>query len=374
MGEKDTNRYLWVDVLRGIAILMVVLVHTGQNGLGEIGLPHWLTTMIHKGERGVQLFFLMSAFTIILTYLRHMLSEQRHVSNFYIRRFFRIAPMFYLGILYYRMQDGFGGRFWQGDASGTTIANIFASMTFTHGFSPYFINSIVPGEWSIGVEMFFYFLFPILIIKLNTPKKILIAFALSLVGIGILQCFLSRHVPIASGDLWTSYLFFYFPSQLPIFLMGLMLFFAIERKNITPVQYAVMLVPAWISAVYKFPFIDNGILYYGAIFLLLAFAAHKTVRKNKTMYVLGWIGKVSYSLYLTHFLVFFWLGKCNLLDPIGISSEHVAIVNFALRYVLVLAGGIAISSMCYLCIEKPFIRLGNKIIREREARKIAQPA
>ena len=93
-NAENASRYLWVDFLRGIAILMVVLIHTSQCGTGVLGLPKAIASLAFLGSKGVQLFFLMSAFTIYLSFVRHKESEKLSVSNFYIRRFFRIAPIF----------------------------------------------------------------------------------------------------------------------------------------------------------------------------------------------------------------------------------------------------------------------------------------
>ena len=58
----------------------------------------YLQILANKGKYGVQLFFIASAFTLFLS--RHRRSEVGN-KNFFIRRFFRIAPMYYLGIILY---------------------------------------------------------------------------------------------------------------------------------------------------------------------------------------------------------------------------------------------------------------------------------
>lgn len=113
----------YIDSLRGLAILAVLMVHCGQYGINKY--PDLIANIINTGGRGVQLFFVASAFTLFLSLARR---SETVKSNFYIRRFFRIAPMYYLGIAYYLMQDGYGPRYWLGDAPGITSWHIFANV------------------------------------------------------------------------------------------------------------------------------------------------------------------------------------------------------------------------------------------------------
>jgi hypothetical protein len=79
--STDLQRVDYLDALRGIAILGVILVHSvilsHQGGLlGMVGLT---------GQRGVQLFYMVSAFTLFMSLdSRH--TEQFQWSNFFIRR------------------------------------------------------------------------------------------------------------------------------------------------------------------------------------------------------------------------------------------------------------------------------------------------
>jgi peptidoglycan/LPS O-acetylase OafA/YrhL len=59
----ENSRFDYIDVLRGIAILGVIAVHTGQYG--DMNVPLFFKTIIDQGARGVQLFYLASAFTLI---------------------------------------------------------------------------------------------------------------------------------------------------------------------------------------------------------------------------------------------------------------------------------------------------------------------
>ncbi|TSJ38599.1 acyltransferase family protein [Mucilaginibacter corticis] len=55
------KKYDWVDALRGYAILMVMMVHTGQLFAGS---SFHLTGLTYLGDLGVPLFFITSCFTL----------------------------------------------------------------------------------------------------------------------------------------------------------------------------------------------------------------------------------------------------------------------------------------------------------------------
>ena len=96
----------FVDVLRGLAILGVVWLHFTSSSLVQSMLPAALSHVVELGGHGVQLFFMASAFTLFRSYHHRSALEASPVRNFFIRRYFRIAPMYYVAIAYYLFQNG----------------------------------------------------------------------------------------------------------------------------------------------------------------------------------------------------------------------------------------------------------------------------
>src|SRR5712671_599344 len=96
MSEKEAKRVAALDALRGIAILMVIFFHT------SVSFPpdHRLARLLESGNLGVQLFFLVSAITMCHMW-RERWNEADRQLKFYIRRFFRIAPLFWLAMILY---------------------------------------------------------------------------------------------------------------------------------------------------------------------------------------------------------------------------------------------------------------------------------
>ena len=77
-------------------------------------------------------------------------------------------------------------------------------------------------------------------------------------------------------------------------------------------------------------------------------------------------------MYLVHFAVIFWLDKYLLFNYLKIPGayKYLPVLNFGVRFIVILLVTIALSSITYKYIEKPFISLGKKIIKKREIQAI----
>ena len=152
----EKGRIAALDAGRAIAVVGVVAVHLSFQ---FPNLPDSVALIARMGQYGVQLFFVISAITIFMTLEadRERFSAARHITlRFYIKRFFRIAPLYYVAIAIYGLIS------WGASRSGYerawvlgahSPADILLNVLFLHALSPSAINNVVPGGWSIGVEM-----------------------------------------------------------------------------------------------------------------------------------------------------------------------------------------------------------------------------
>jgi peptidoglycan/LPS O-acetylase OafA/YrhL len=92
-GSRDVQKHGYIDALRGIAILGVMLVHSSEYVTPS---SQALRAFAAFGAKGVQLFFIASAITLGMSWRSRSVVELTPVRNFLLRRFFRIAPMFYI--------------------------------------------------------------------------------------------------------------------------------------------------------------------------------------------------------------------------------------------------------------------------------------
>jgi peptidoglycan/LPS O-acetylase OafA/YrhL len=336
---------------------MVILVHCGNGGIDISSFKN----LVSSGRHGVQLFYIASSFTLFWSFRNRFAKETFPIRNFFIRRFFRIAPMYWFAIAYYLFQDGFGPRYWLGDAERITPFNILSNITFLHSFNPYFINSLVPGGWSVGIEMMFYLFVPLLFLKVKNITQAVNLFIIVSILRFILLRFLFFLTPITDRILLETYLYLFLPNQLPVFTLGIVLYFIIvEKQTIFDISYkSILLISSFILLNLSTGrnVIFHEITLFGIGFMLLAIGLSKGKSKLLINPLLIHIGKISYSMYLVHFAVLHFIKKLSAIYPI----ENVY-ANFTVRYLSVIILTAAISTITYNFIEIPFQKIGKNLI------------
>lgn len=351
-------RYGYIDAVRGYAILMVVAVHA-SHAFGE--QPALLEKLLGQGARGVQLFFVASALALCFSWT----ARQDGARAFYARRLFRIAPMFWLAIVFFVWLYGTGPRPFAPDGIG--LRHIAMTATFVHGFWPDTISSVVPGGWSVAVEATFYALFPFLVPVLlkSSWRTILIVLAVAIVGGAqasrVIDTF-AYLLPKSASDVSHYYFFYWFPRQLPCFLFGIMLFKWQAERSLPASKVAIPLCLLSIGLMVAVPFLE-GVKYalplgpqtsYGLVFALFILSLMSWKSSPLVNAAMIWIGKVSYSAYFIHFAVLYYLAVPRL------SGN--AVLDYAIFYTMAVAITVALSSVTYWLVEQPMIRLGGWLV------------
>jgi len=362
MNIKNIEKFAYIDTLRGLAILNVLKVHCG---LGRLNSSYGtIQAAISKGQYGVQLFFIASACTLFMSMDKRQACEKHPYLNFFIRRFFRIAPLFYVGIMYYLWQDRIGVSPALANTSGVNVWEILSTVTFTNSVSPYWINSLVPGGWTIAVEMTFYLFLPLLYNKIKNLKTALWFLLVTLVGAGLFHFILFKVTWIPDHELWITYVFYSFPSQLPIFLLGIVLFYMIkdssndsQRSNNATTTAGVWLLLSMLIWIHFATQIISEYFFFSVAFLLLAYSLSLKSIKFIVNPFTVFIGKISFSLYLIHFAVLHFMDKYSFTD-----FHFNPLTNFVIRYAVLLGASSVISFMTYMYIERPGQNVGRRII------------
>jgi peptidoglycan/LPS O-acetylase OafA/YrhL len=367
------RKHNYIDAMKGLAIVGVVIVHSAQYGKGN-NFPAVMQSIVANGARGVQLFFVLSAFTLFYSMNFRKNIEKYPNRNFFIRRFFRIAPLYYVGIAYYLWQDGLGARYWLGDASHISISNIISNILFVHGVNPYWITSVVPGGWAITVEMSFYCTAPFLFKRIQNFKQalnfVLISLVVRLILFAILRTF---HPFIHYERLWDEYLFLYFPNQLPVFALGILMYYVIKDNHnidfppMTTFLIAFMLIIDF--ATRKQVFFPDYFM-FAVSFVILGIALSTLNFRLIVNPLIMHIGRVSYSIYLMHFAVLYWLSKYGMADYIIVTDNLSAITNYLLRLSLVIVITTVMATLSSRILEKPFQNVGKLLIDKLERKAI----
>lgn len=303
------------------------------------------------GRYGVQIFYIISAFTIMMS-IEKLQIRGGGYRTFYLRRFFRIAPLWWiaLGLTYVynlMVRNEIG-------SIGSLIAHIFA----IHGLVPQYIGDIIVQGWSVSIEVLFYLFVPV-VIKLCNDKLEnyikLIFFTTTIVWIFNIvgDKLLTIYLPATEG----TFFYLWMPNQFVAFLVGICLYLVIikEKKIENWKNTAIYLIG--IACVLFFSL--SSVLHVSLIEAVVIMALSKYGSKIINNKVFRYVGKVSYGVYLFHMLVI-----CILQD-LGFMSHGWAI-SLVLYFVVVPMVSVGIGAISHYFIEKPFLKLERKIEKRQD--------
>jgi peptidoglycan/LPS O-acetylase OafA/YrhL len=196
--ERSLDRMDGVDILRGVSILSVILLHFWLRlHFAHVDLfptlPVWLFGFLFtNGDNGVTVFFAISGFLITLTSLRRFGSlSAMQPRMFYRIRFARIAPLLLLALAVLSVLHlAKISAFVIPSKVATLPQAVFAALTFhlnylegMHGY----LAANWDVLWSLSVEEMFYLFFPLIcaaILYFKRGHDVFIALLLAFVAMG----------------------------------------------------------------------------------------------------------------------------------------------------------------------------------------------
>lgn len=342
---------------------MVIMVHVGN--FFKISttehFPHLLFGILYNGRIGVQLFFILSSFTLMFSFDRRI-GEKNGTSNFYIRRFFRIAPMYYLAIVvitaYYIHLDA-------RNLDILTTPWYISNFLFLNTLTPYWIKTIVPGGWSISVEFLFYMIFPLIASRIKNINMSAAALCISLIVATIFM------------ELTKDKFFFFqldfqqinFLYQLPVFFIGMFTYW-LTKESYTQIKNKTWFLFFIVLFLFTYMVVPYY-LFYIIIFCILIFILQKKPYKLLCNKWLSKIGTVSFSMYIVHFFLIISMNGLGIGHLIPVTNLFTSIINYILLYILVFSLTYTISYFSYKFIEVPGQNLGKKLIKSRSTNNIS---
>ncbi|WP_411845359.1 acyltransferase [Roseibacillus persicicus] len=361
-----SSRFAYVDALRGIAIALVFVVHAGSySGLRGIAKP-----FANAGQMGVQLFFVISAFTIFYSLSRRKTDDPHLIGNFFIRRLFRIIPVYWMGIVLYTAVYGLASR---SNLPGPEVWHYPFHILLINLFHPEVTSSVVPGGWSISCEVIFYCMVPFLFRLCQTIKGALGFLVFSITVLPLLNLGLQRLLAPYFGDVDSLLLrLFYYRSilnQIGCFAVGFLVFHFTSRVKDSAMftrkssNFGLLTVCLFLCLClvrFQPPFIGTHFLYsilFGVIALCLSVFPWAILVNSFTIF----LGRISFSCYLIHFLV---LKQVALHLP-WMAENHGPgrILNFVVMFLLCLFATIPLAALSYRFVEVPAMALGKSVSR-----------
>jgi peptidoglycan/LPS O-acetylase OafA/YrhL len=332
----------------------------------------------------VDIFMMLSGLLIALNFHEREKYEpwdkSKTIYIFYIRRFFRIAPLYYFFLFFAflfldsffaisNIQPGQNVTSWTAESTKHISTNleirILLHLTFLFGLFPSFIQDSILPDWSIALEMQFYFLFPFLMLIFKKIGYFIPIFLFTI---------LYLTAPFLFGNYNSPGILLHFgqPSFLPlkinVFLIGVLLGKAKYFMNVKNEEKASkFLFLVFILSFFGYDFIIN----ISAIYLLL-WIKSTSQKPNKFLFhtfqkmdnlvdnkIVTFFSDTSYAVYLVHLMIIYIVNWVFIKNEFYISNNY--LYNFILLIVFVIPFSYLIAFILYRIIELPFIQFGKKI-------------
>ncbi len=296
--NNKKNRLYHLDLIRFFAALYVVFYHYGYRGFAKDNLSNVQYNILEDfskyGYLGVNLFFIISGFVILMT------AKNSNIIDFCISRLSRLYPAYWVGVLLSSIIIFLFG----GEVFKVTFSQFIFNLTMLNGF--FGVEYVDGVYWSLLVELKFYILIGIILLfnKIKHIKKI----SLLLLGISLLFCFFPfSKVPEVLKIIY----FFTFPRWSPYFVAG-MFFYLIKLDRKVYTYLPPIFISYFISLWLCFKDIDHRIVIYNTTFskitvgvlitlffaLMLIISIGKLQILNKKIFLK--FGILTYPLYLIH--------------------------------------------------------------------------
>jgi peptidoglycan/LPS O-acetylase OafA/YrhL len=340
-----------LDGLRGIAILLVVFYHVWLVSGQDFG-P--LDFIARSGFLGVDLFFFISGFCLFYPYARAKIEGRKEptIRHFFERRLLKIVPSYLLAlavfVTVYRREFS---------SLQDAALQLVAHLTFVHPFSNYTFGAISGPLWTIGIEVQFYLLFPLIVPWFRRSP---------LLGYAALFAVAESYRAIigATGNGTSFLLINQLPAFFDLFGAGMLAAYAIvalrARARFSPTAATAVSVTACVLALAGLgassaaagvlsvdaahDWVNAHRFAFGPLCLLLAVSTFFAGARWNAIFsarALVFASVISYNLYLWHLEIIVWVHNIGL--PAG----------WTIALALVLAGGVAV--LVTYTIERPIL-------------------
>lgn len=378
MQTTAPARLAYVDCIRAIAALMVLIMHSGELAVatfpGSVG-DSWVLKpafAVDFGRAGVILFFALSGFVIPAS-----LSSPADKIRFPIRRAFRLYPAYWLSILVCLVVES-----WLAGAD-RSASQIIANLSMLQMFMGY--EDIEGLYWTLAVEIVFYFsCYALLLAGLIDCSSVLAGIALVLAACWYFV-FTATTGPFYSAHFLVSGLtppqFLDWPAYFAIMFWSAALRQVVDHKadrlTILAVTVAaifwLIVMPLtglflYVTQQYDASITKWILMKYGAFALALYLFVGLTLLIRIEIPFLRYLGVISFSIYLFHPSIMRLLaGAHTMLVP----DLRVAPIIFV---AVCASATIAFSAIVYRYLESPAISLGTAICaRIMRHRKMESP-
>lgn len=394
------HRLAGIEGLRGVAALSVVLYHLGLTASYEVltGPAGFVFTLLNQG---LTLFFVLSGFLLYRPFVTAMVrgTQLPSIRRYAYNRLLRIYPVYI--VIFMITGIIIGSVYIRGSTHGlgpdnigrlTDPLQIAANLLLVQMFVPQYVMSGLPVSWSLTAELTFYLVLPLVALlalrrigRGSGTVRALVGGPVVMV-IGGLAITLwahdvaSRMSPLDAanfgfGQSGSAVLLRSFLAQADLFAYGMLAAVVVVVLH----ERGLQRVPTWVKAAFVLaamlmvflalefvrPMLSN-VSGAAAALVLVAVVLPSSRRNdlNRAARVLEWLpfrfaGVISYSTYLWHLPIIFWLITHH--QTAGQNTRSVALTGL-----LVLAITIPLSTLSYYFVERPMMRLKKSTAKAKE--------
>lgn len=290
------KRLVWIDILKGIAILLVVLVHYNQNFTAP--LP-FFSKIASIGARGPQLFLIISAFLTWASLSKRNDNSCQGFISYIGSRLKRILPEYYLALSLALVLFLVGFKY----PANLDVCGGLSHILLVNGFIPDYCNNILTVEWYIADLVIFYMLAPIIKRFVNNLSQSVVFF---LICVLISVCFVLLTSALGKSAFPDYYQTQCFIVQMPVLAIGVVLYYLLKYKSSYWLTSIIFLLSAMVSMLLylKWSVISTSLI-AGLLFGWLCITMSIVEEKGWTIcgIWLKFLAKYSLGIYLFH--VFF---------------------------------------------------------------------
>lgn len=326
-----------LDGLRAIAVALVFSVHFG----GTFGAAI-------LGRLGVQVFFVLSGFLITTLLLRENVEHQGiDLRRFYVRRVFRIMPVYYFLLLLVVWQTRHLDDWWGPLKSALPYYLSFSGEVF-FGQAPWQI------VWSLGVEWKFYLVWPVLafVIARSTKGRIAAATLVAVAGL------LGWHLHFLLRD----YIQLLYGALLAMLMhseRGFRYVVPLMRPRVALGVFAAFIFMQSVSgralAFTDITRIENAYSFAVAVLLPAIITPQGLPYRVLSSRMFVFVGRRSYSMYLVQ--------PFAQQAVAGIAPWHADNIWNVIQVFLV---AVVFSDVIFRCVERPCIEIGSRLLKRWE--------
>lgn len=357
--NNKTVYFPGLNGLRAIAALAVVISHTTIS-LQEFNLNPNIFGTFKDGKPiglflagyGVSIFFVLSGF--LITYLLQAEKEMHpiNIKKFYLRRILRIWPLYYLylilavlTIISFKLN--------------LNIASLFLYIFYAANI-PAILGTYLPflnHYWSLGVEEQFYLFWPWMNKKINKLESLLFVLIFILIATKLAVHFFYQDSILDLALITTRFHCMLIGGLGAIlYKKGNFLFFKVANNKLTQLICWVVIFFAAINKFHLASIIDNEIISFVGLFLIIGQINITNRIINLERNFLNFLGKISYGIYVIHPLVIFFLSKS--LSQIDLYLP----LKYVLVYLIIVFTTIFLSYLSYNYFECYFLNFKKRFV------------